>query len=237
MKVAKDRNNRQNYSPHTEMIKDIEPSRGEYKIWQEVLLPKSHCLVGKLGSPRKGVTIVEILGNPDTPNRVYSEIYTINKHSFTEKFIEVKCQPSSQDSLNIKTWTDKRKGSKDQALENQNKVFADSILQEVEMLFQDAEVHNREEIKSFLLENSVLINLLKRSFEEINNVFGKNQQGVLLRLNVDPEENFEKVKVYVKTDLSVDDAITCLEQLEDQWFLDNVPSDIASIFSIDVKLA
>lgn len=88
------------------------------------------------------------------------------------------------------------------------------------------------DVKRFLLSHDFLINTLFEAHKQIKRVFKENIVEVYLEYSRDPEEDFEGLFVTVKTNLSPEKSLDLLDRFDEEWFLDNVPSEIGSIFTV-----
>ena len=91
-----------------------------------------------------------------------------------------------------------------------------------------------EKVTDFLHQNPILVYVLLKAHIVIVNYFGKNTT-VRLKISRDPEAEaaYDQIFAYIKTDLSVMDAIGRLSQLDHDWYLKQ-PSSIRRIFNIIV---
>ena len=93
---------------------------------------------------------------------------------------------------------------------------------------------NRSEVMGFAVNNSFLLQPLHEAYNQIRNYFGESVQAVL-EVVADPEffEDQELV-IFIRTDLSPDEAFEKLEQMDDEWWLD-VPATVRKNLCIDVE--
>ncbi len=86
----------------------------------------------------------------------------------------------------------------------------------------------------FAVNNSFLLQPLHEAYEQIRNYFGESVQAVL-EVVADPEffEDQELV-IFIRTDLSPDEAFEKMEQIDDEWWL-NVPANVRKKLCIDVE--
>lgn len=93
---------------------------------------------------------------------------------------------------------------------------------------------NRSEVMGFAVNNSFLLQPLHEASEQIRNYFGESVQAVL-EVVADPEffEDQELV-IFIRTDLSPDEAFEKMEQMDDEWWLD-VPATVRKNLCIDVE--
>lgn len=84
------------------------------------------------------------------------------------------------------------------------------------------------------IQNKNLMSYIKEGRTQVQKVFGSSIQQISLEVCEDPEEDFSILLMTLEINLSVDDSLELLDQLQDDWFLDNVPPEISSIFSITV---
>ena len=95
---------------------------------------------------------------------------------------------------------------------------------------------NRMEISEFLSVHKELYEVLIETHGQITRIFKDNINELYLKLENDPEEDFEALFVIIKTNLSPSAALALLNRLDEEWFLDHVSGEIASIFTITVEL-
>nr|QNO49447.1 hypothetical protein OCBBGKCP_00004 [Methanosarcinales archaeon ANME-2c ERB4]QNT35661.1 hypothetical protein GNCGGNMO_00023 [uncultured Methanosarcinales archaeon] len=93
---------------------------------------------------------------------------------------------------------------------------------------------NRSEVVGFAVNNSFLLQPLHEAYKQIRNYFGESAQAVL-EVVADPEffEDQELV-IFIRTDLSPDEALEKLEQIDDKWWL-NVPANVRKKLCITVE--
>ena len=93
---------------------------------------------------------------------------------------------------------------------------------------------NRSEVVEFAVNNSFLLQPLYEAYKQIRNYFGESAQAVL-EVVADPEffEDRELV-IFIRTDLSPDEAFKKMEQMDDEWWL-NVPATVRKNLCIDVE--
>jgi len=93
---------------------------------------------------------------------------------------------------------------------------------------------NSRDVVAFLKHNRFLVNVLFETRKQFDKYFGADTPS---RLEVfsDPEDNrsFPKLFALILTKLSSDDASTRLDQLDQEWWLDQ-PSEVRRVFNIDV---
>ncbi|PXF61753.1 MAG: hypothetical protein C4B59_02555 [Candidatus Methanogaster sp.] len=93
---------------------------------------------------------------------------------------------------------------------------------------------NQSEVMNFAVNNSSLLQPLHEAYDQIRNYFGESVQAVL-EVVTDPEfvEDQELV-IYIRTDISPDEALKKLEQIDNAWWLD-VPADARKKLCINVE--
>lgn len=100
-------------------------------------------------------------------------------------------------------------------------------------LNRNYEISNWTKVSDFLKKHPYLVGFLHEASSKIRQFFGENVQ-IKLELVSDPEiEDETSLFAYVFTDLSVDEALSRLRKLDDEWFLDNVRR-AKGRFNIDV---
>ena len=93
---------------------------------------------------------------------------------------------------------------------------------------------NRSEVMDFAVNNSFLLQPIHEAWGQIRNYFGESVQAVL-EVVADPEffEDQELV-IFIRTDLSPDEALEKLEQIDNAWLLD-VPADVRKKLCVTVE--
>lgn len=93
---------------------------------------------------------------------------------------------------------------------------------------------NQSEVMDFAVNNSFLLQPLHEACEQIREYFGNSAQAIL-EVITDPEfvEDQELV-IFIRTNLSPDEAFKKLEQIDDEWWLD-IPANIRKKLCIDVE--
>jgi len=94
---------------------------------------------------------------------------------------------------------------------------------------------NRIEVNRFLGKHKELFGVLFETYMQIKNIFGENIVELSLKLENDPEEDYEGLFVTINTNLSPEEALDLLERFDDEWFLDRVSGEISSIFTVTVR--
>lgn len=93
---------------------------------------------------------------------------------------------------------------------------------------------NRSEVIKFAVDNSFLLQPLCEAHEQIRNYFGNSTQ-VFLEVVTDPEfADDQELAIFIRTNLSPDEAFERLEQIDDEWWLD-VPPNVREKLCIDVE--
>ncbi|PIU60816.1 MAG: hypothetical protein COS84_11995 [Armatimonadetes bacterium CG07_land_8_20_14_0_80_40_9] len=83
--------------------------------------------------------------------------------------------------------------------------------------FKDSEMG--EEVIGFLNKYDFLLPIVNEAPTHIFKIFGDNVK-LYLELHTDPEEGWDELFIVIKSSLSPDDALKCLDNLDDVWFLD-----------------
>lgn len=117
---------------------------------------------------------------------------------------------------------------------HQNKTLSPYPTSDLRILEHLYDFRNQSEVIRFAVDNSFLLQTLHEASEQIRNYFGESVQAVLEVVS-DPEffEDQELV-IFIRTDLSPDEAFEKLEQMDDEWWLD-VPADVRKNLCIDVE--
>lgn len=91
---------------------------------------------------------------------------------------------------------------------------------EVTLLSRLYNIRREPEVFKFLEDKPSLISLVLEAHERIRDYFGSSTE-LVLEVITDPEatEDYELV-IFVRTNLSPDDASRMLEQLDEEWWLD-----------------
>lgn len=81
---------------------------------------------------------------------------------------------------------------------------------------------NKEKIKDFILKNSYLLPLLKEFPTQIKRYFGENIK-LALKISTEPDfSNSDELWILILTELSAKEAFPLLENLDENWWLDNL---------------
>jgi len=96
-------------------------------------------------------------------------------------------------------------------------------------------IENPFEVKSFLAAHPNLKDYLFETREQIERFFGDSALEICLKHDSDPEEDYEGLFVIIKTHLSSEEALDLLDKFDDEWFLDYVPPEVSSIFTVKVR--
>jgi len=91
---------------------------------------------------------------------------------------------------------------------------------EVTLLSRLYNIRRESEVFKFLEDKPSIISLVLEAHERIRDYFGSSTE-LVLEVITDPEatEDYELV-IFVRTNLSPDDAFRMLEQLDEEWWLD-----------------
>lgn len=91
---------------------------------------------------------------------------------------------------------------------------------EVTLLSRLYNIRGESEVFKFLEDKPSIISLVLEAHERIRDYFGSSTE-LVLEVITDPEatEDYELV-IFVRTNLSPDDAFRMLEQLDEEWWLD-----------------
>ena len=95
-------------------------------------------------------------------------------------------------------------------------------------------IRRRSEVAKFLSASSFLFLFLPEAYERIRHYFGKSAQ-IILEVVTDPEAAGDReLVIFIRTNLSPDEAFERLERLGEEWWLD-VPFNIRKKLCIDVE--
>jgi len=104
-------------------------------------------------------------------------------------------------------------------------------LLEVERIYT---LRRRSEVIEFLVDNSFLFTLLHEVYEKVRDYFVESVE-VILEVVTDLEaEMHQELGVFIRTNLSPNEAIRCLEKFDDEWWLDT-PATALKKLCIDVE--
>ena len=79
---------------------------------------------------------------------------------------------------------------------------------------------NEAAVRQFMGKNTALMNVLIEAYPYVARFFGELPRIILERFT-DPEiRNAERLVAYIQTSLPVDEALECLNALDEGWFLD-----------------
>ena len=96
-------------------------------------------------------------------------------------------------------------------------------------------LRNAQSVEQFLKQHPHLIDFLLESYPYIEKYFGK-QTKVFLDIFLDPELAEEQLLASIETSLSVDEALTLLNKLDDEWFLPQLDS-VDNLFNFHLEAA
>jgi hypothetical protein len=95
-------------------------------------------------------------------------------------------------------------------------------------------LRRQSEVIKFLVDNFFLFPFLQKAWEQIRIYFGKSAQ-VVLEVITDPEvARGQELVIFIRTNLSPDEAFEKLEQLGEGWWLDT-PFNVREKLCIDVE--
>ena len=210
--------------PHHTGIEGIGTSTGE--LWEE---REALMSVGFMGSPN---TFSRLQPPTTAPN-----IYSVHRPIFNTV---------SQRLARGEEWGCEQYYSVDRATKSlhslidlvagtsRNETLSTYPTSDLRKLEQHYIFRNRSEVVGFAVNNSFLLQPLHEAYEQIRNYFGESVQAVL-EVVADPEffEDQELV-IFIRTDLSPDEAFEKMEQIDDEWWL-NVPANVRKKLCIDVE--
>lgn len=93
-----------------------------------------------------------------------------------------------------------------------------------------------ENALKFLANRDDLLKLVQAARNKLDEYFPSNLTKYVLCRTYDPETQTEGLMLEIHTDQNFEDAMACLEQFEDDWWLDNMPTN-GDKFVIDVVFA
>jgi len=97
----------------------------------------------------------------------------------------------------------------------------------------DFDLRNKQEIIYFLLEHPELFSVTKEAQQKIRNYFPYSP--LILEVVTDPEEKESQILfIYIQTTLSVTEALSRLNQLDEAWWLD-VSKEIGEFMCINLE--
>lgn len=89
---------------------------------------------------------------------------------------------------------------------------------DIDLLFDIYETDNKNEIKSFLLTNNYLIEILFDAEQFIDAIFGFNIKKII-EIHRDQEEDFEEIFIVIKSSLTANEARILMQVLMKEWFI------------------
>jgi len=98
----------------------------------------------------------------------------------------------------------------------------------------DYKIRNKKEIIPFLIEHIEIVPILQEARTIIKNYF--NKSSLVLEVVTDPEEEKDSriLFIYIQTNLSPNDALSKLEKLDEDWWLD-VSKEIGELMCLHVE--
>ena len=95
-------------------------------------------------------------------------------------------------------------------------------------------LRRRSEVIKFLVDNPFLLTFLQEAYRQIRDYFGESVQ-LVLEVITDPEvAGDQELVIFVRTNLSPNEAFKKLKQLGEEWWLDT-PFNIREKLCIDVE--
>lgn len=91
----------------------------------------------------------------------------------------------------------------------------------IEILSQYYVIENIDEFREFLMFHNQIIDVLLDAPKWIKKIFGESIK-IDLRVHFDPEEDYEELFVVLKTSLKPEEALSRLDVLDDEWFINVV---------------
>jgi hypothetical protein len=152
--------------------------------------------------------------------------------SVSERFKDDSCDVRLQrrDTVSISGW-DWQSLFVDSA---QGSIFLTNLdsVRELEGLFK---FENAAEVRRFLYGHDRIARTLFGVCEQVRRFFGTSVSGMTLKYDHDPDEDFEGLFVSIRTNLPPGESLDLLDKFDEEWFLDNVDSDVGS--QLDVMVA
>lgn len=112
--------------------------------------------------------------------------------------------------------------------------FYSALDLDLRVLEQHYIFRNRPDVINFAVDNSFLLQPLHEACEQIRNYFGESAQAVL-EVVTDPEfAEDQELVIFIRTNLSPDEAFENLERMDDEWWLD-VPVNVRKKLCINVE--
>jgi len=97
------------------------------------------------------------------------------------------------------------------------------------------EHRDSEEVAHYLLSYPRLINFLHESYDHLLKLFGASAR-FALEVVQDPEAQYKQLIVYINTSLPVEAALSRMDRLDREWFLDHVKS-IGHLINFNLEIA
>lgn len=92
------------------------------------------------------------------------------------------------------------------------------------------------EVENFLSKHTELSIPLLEASEQIEMIFSENAAEIYLKVEADPEENFETLFIIIKTNTSPDKSLELLNRFDQEWWLD-VDNKVRKILQVDIQTA
>jgi len=197
---------------------------------------------GELGGEREALMSVGFMGPPNTFSGLQPPTTAPNIYSAYRPLFNTASQRLARgDEWRYEQYYSVDRASKSLhslidsiASTSQNETLSTYPTSDLRKLEQHYIFRNQSEVMNFAVNNSSLLQPLHEAWDQIRNYFGESVQAVL-EVVTDPEfiEDQELV-IFIRTDLSPDEALEKLEQIDSAWLL-NVPADVRKKLCINVE--
>lgn len=84
------------------------------------------------------------------------------------------------------------------------------------------ELRNEEQVRDFLRNHPTLVGFLIDSYPYLHKHFGDDSKYILEAINYPEGSDFESLVVFIATSLSVDEALSRLDAVDREWYLDQL---------------
>ena len=174
--------------------------------------------------------------SPETSTEFSSLNMESNLNSVSRRFVEMilRRRLVNQEEIGDELLSGIKRFSEISELLERKFIGTEGLHRELTLLSQLYNIREESEALEFLEDNPALIALVVEAHERVRDYFGSSTE-LALEVITDPEaaEDYELV-IFVRTNLSPDDAFSKLEQLDEEWWLDT-SSDMREKLCIHVE--
>lgn len=105
---------------------------------------------------------------------------------------------------------------------------------DIELLGSMYTFKNPPEVRKFLWTHKYIIDTLFEAYKQVKRVFGENITGAYLEYNRNQKEDFERLFIILKTNLSPEESFNLLDRFDAEWW-QRVDEDLKGIVEVMVS--